>query len=1165
MRHSLLGRAALTPLPRLLELASLNTVLSSLLSARRGACGGMGRGTTPLRSLLLRLPRLAAGRTIGSHAPLAGRPASAPSMLLPQLSGLTGRTLCSSAPRGSPPTVGVGTFAVGMAAAALVGLGIGAMIPTGSKDAPSVPAEHAEAVTEGQPSGRTLTVYENVQDVAEEISRPGIIQDVERADVEALYEFQTCLASGGSGTVWRAVERSTGRAVAIKVIDKKLLLPSLLNMEVYAMLRCAGHPNIVELLAAYDVSADAVNPDGEWHLVMELASGGELFARLVEHGAYSEKVAAQVVAQVASAVYHMHSCGVCHRDIKPENVVLMSKDDETCVKLIDFGAAVVLEEDEQVISGGRVGTWTYWAPEQANEATPYDTAVDMWSVGVLLYIMLSGRHPFERPGSDPDEVLERILKADYTFDTHEWRSVSGRARKLVSQLMNPDPERRMSSTQLLSHSWVRGEGVSEKPLPDTQERLRAFKTASQAIHGSLLLAALLHQEAIRQATSSTQERSNFAFDQASGGTHAESTKSNPSDGQASELRRSTSVSRLRRTVSLSEGVGMIQPEQRYDVVRAAYELFDPTNKGHISAEDLRRVCRQLGLDITERDIDNMLSVLAPSTAGGGPDANTREISFDRFATMMHSSYRRRFSKGQTIFKQGDPVTGFYIIMSGELIVSARATSGSQPREVTRLGPGDFFGETGLLEGREKRNTTVHCSTDAELLMIDKDMFLQLAEAPQGTFASALAEKIRLRVEARQRARLKRAIELLPSKSVQTMRFAAGEHVYRQGEPASFFYLVQSGALEASFVSSTGERARLRTFGPGDQFGYDALVGESHDVSVVCASPVELLAIPREQLQKAFTEDSYLKSVWRAPADSASRLRRLMSINAVSQTRIGTASAGGVSPSTQVEQLPKDHFQLLLSRSRPAKLAAQQAAFVQGDTPSAVFLLKEGRCVVEVTSKAGETRVVAERKAGDHFGEGAVLERRPFRTSGVRCVADEGCNIGVLTRAVFEDILRANPNIGVQIERIATQRTRSRVRTVIQMAAERSDCSVVKLEPNQVLFHAGDKADKFFVVDQGSIELSFPDPTTGRLLPARKLQKGDIFGASGLLSVGSDSEILDENATRPNTATALEASVLKAVPHDRFLSIMRQDSQVVAALKRTNSVDSARSTPQREVR
>jgi len=241
------------------------------------------------------------------------------------------RLLCAPATKAAP-TVGLRTMAAGMATAALVGVGIGSLLPAPGGHSRADPRTRASERGAGA-NGRTLTVYENVTDVAAEITRPDMIKDATRAEVEALYEFQACLASGGSGSVWRAIERSTGRAVAIKVIDKKLLLPSLLNMEVYAMQRCAGHPNIIELLAAYEVVEDSVNHDGEWHLVMELASGGELFDRLVEHGAYSEKVAAQLIAQVASAVYHMHSCGVCHRDMKPENVVLMSMADEEEIQL----------------------------------------------------------------------------------------------------------------------------------------------------------------------------------------------------------------------------------------------------------------------------------------------------------------------------------------------------------------------------------------------------------------------------------------------------------------------------------------------------------------------------------------------------------------------------------------------------------------------------------------------------------------------------------------------------------------------------------------------------------------------------------------------------------------------------------------------------------------
>ena len=689
------------------------------------------------------------------------------------------RAMSQPAARGG---IGVGAMAVGMLGAAGGGIGIGLMLPTEwladlKKELHSEVAKdlgrHGEQPLDAganEPEQlleqRENSTYENVKDIAEDIPRPAIIQDATREEVESLYEFHSCIASGGSATVWRATEIATGKAVAIKVVDKRLLLAPFLNMEVASLVRCTGHANIVQLHAAYDIGPDDVSPDGEWHLVLELAEGGELFERLVQHGAYTEKVASTVLRQVARAVYHMHSVGICHRDIKPENVVLNSKDADSAVKLIDFGAAVLLNEGEHVIAGGKVGTWTYWAPEQADASRAYDQAVDMWSVGVLLYIMLSGRHPFERPaasgrgkkGEDDTKsnVMSNILNARYSFDAEQWHGISGRARQLVTQLLEPDPDKRLTAAQLLAHSWVRGEGVPERPLPDTVERLRAFKTASTAIHGSLLMAALLHQEQLREQLKQSSKRSAGGWLSAAlgGGRRGDSSSGGGAGGgggggggqTASPLRRST-----------TEGIGMLNPEEDFNVVRAAWKLFDPDGKGHISAADLYRVCNQLGYPVSERDVENMLSVLAPSESASGQrkaqesivgdraaanvaadatgaagravgDADgqlgaaaDRNISYDKFAKMMESSYRRTFKPGEAIFSQGDAVDGFYIVTQGECRVLVTSRKGEEPTEITKLGPGDFFGETGLLEGRGTRNSSVICTTSVEVLMIDNAM------------------------------------------------------------------------------------------------------------------------------------------------------------------------------------------------------------------------------------------------------------------------------------------------------------------------------------------------------------------------------------------------------------------------------------------------------------
>lgn len=267
-----------------------------------------------------------------------------PPPLLPHIGR---RLLSSQIGRG----VSVPAMAAGMVGAAAGGIGIGVLMPTDwlapkkKKDATQQPSQLPPESSSADGSySEDGVVHENVRDIAEDIPRPAIIQDATRAEVEALYDFHTCIASGGSATVWRATEIATGRTVAIKVVDKRLLLTPFLNMEVASLVRCTSHPHVIQLYAAFDVVPDDVSPEGEWHLVMELAEGGEvraprevaaarvlplpsppslphpsptharlpppapqLFERLLEHGAYTEKVASQLLRQVAKAVYHLHS------------------------------------------------------------------------------------------------------------------------------------------------------------------------------------------------------------------------------------------------------------------------------------------------------------------------------------------------------------------------------------------------------------------------------------------------------------------------------------------------------------------------------------------------------------------------------------------------------------------------------------------------------------------------------------------------------------------------------------------------------------------------------------------------------------------------------------------------------------------------------------------
>ncbi|XP_057507034.1 LOW QUALITY PROTEIN: CDPK-related kinase 7-like [Actinidia eriantha] len=249
----------------------------------------------------------------------------------------------------------------------------------------------------------------------------------------------TCSAKGKKGSL-------KGQDVAVKVIPKSKMTTEIAiedaRREVKMLRALTGHRNLVQF---YDVYEDENNV----YIVMELCKGGELLDRILSRGGkYSEEDAKVVMVQILSVVAYCHLQGVVHRDLKPENFLFTSKDEHSPLKAIDFGLSDYVKPDERL--NDIVGSAYYVAPEVLHRS--YGTEADMWSIGVIAYILLCGSRPFwSRTESG---IFRAVLKADPSFDEAPWPSLSADAVDFVKRLLNKDYRKRLTASQALSHPWL---------------------------------------------------------------------------------------------------------------------------------------------------------------------------------------------------------------------------------------------------------------------------------------------------------------------------------------------------------------------------------------------------------------------------------------------------------------------------------------------------------------------------------------------------------------------------------------------------------------------------------------------------------------------------------------------------------------------------------------
>lgn len=272
-----------------------------------------------------------------------------------------------------------------------------------------------------------------------------VLNDPTGRDIGVTYELGRELGRGEFGITYLCTDKSTAEVFACKSISKKKLRTAVdiedVRREVAIMKHLPKHPNIVTLKDTYE-------DDNAVHIVMELCEGGELFDRIVARGHYTERAAAGVTRTIVEVVQMCHKHGVMHRDLKPENFLFANKKEAAALKTIDFGLSVFFKPGERFTE--IVGSPYYMAPEVLKRN--YGPEVDVWSAGVILYILLCGVPPFW--AETEQGVAQAIIRSVVDFRRDPWPKVSDNAKDLVKRMLNPDPKQRLTAQEVLDHPWL---------------------------------------------------------------------------------------------------------------------------------------------------------------------------------------------------------------------------------------------------------------------------------------------------------------------------------------------------------------------------------------------------------------------------------------------------------------------------------------------------------------------------------------------------------------------------------------------------------------------------------------------------------------------------------------------------------------------------------------
>ena len=261
------------------------------------------------------------------------------------------------------------------------------------------------------------------------------------------YDILRQLGKGGYGKVYCVRHKKTGEVRACKQLSKINIEDLVKFQREIDILIKTDHPNIIKMYEYFESK-------NSLYLIMEECKGGELFDKIIEHidngEMYTEKEAAEIILQAMSAIEYCHNNGICHRDLKPENLLYLKKGDEkdNPLKVIDFGLSQ--KTDLKKILSSKVGTAYYVSPEILSGK--YNEKCDIWSAGVILYVLLSGDPPFNGPSDGV--IYSKIKKMKFDFPEEKWKNISKEAKDLLGHMLVPE-DQRYTASQVLAHPWFK--------------------------------------------------------------------------------------------------------------------------------------------------------------------------------------------------------------------------------------------------------------------------------------------------------------------------------------------------------------------------------------------------------------------------------------------------------------------------------------------------------------------------------------------------------------------------------------------------------------------------------------------------------------------------------------------------------------------------------------